>query len=199
MGRFIRAAKTHAFFDNTLFVLLGDHGARVYGSAAIPLQSYEVPVLFYAPGRVLAGARVSTVASTLDLPPTILGFLGIAADSVWFGHDAFRTDSTRGRALMTHNSDLALLRDGHMAVLGLHGATTVYAVDSADHIARITNPDSADRELVEDAIAYFYGADQMYRKGALKFDSARARGSAVVNLEHQLPASQVKRPPGLGQ
>ena len=56
LGRFIRMAKEHPWFDNTLFVLMGDHGARVYGASEIPLPSYEVPVLFYAPGFIPAGA-----------------------------------------------------------------------------------------------------------------------------------------------
>jgi len=173
LGRFVRMAKSHPWFDSTLFVLMGDHGARVYGASEIPLPSYEVPVLFYAPGFIPAGQRINTLASTLDLPATIMARLGMSYDSKWFGHDAFSVPASAGRALMTHNSNLALMRGDRMAVLGLKGATTVYAYDrGAKRLREVTSPDSADRALIEDAIAYYHTADRLYRSGAYKLGSS---------------------------
>ena len=174
LGRFMRAARSHAFFGHTLFVIMGDHGARVYGAAAIPLPSYEVPILFYKPGLIPAGARVEAITSSMDVPPTILGLLGITGESKFLGRDLFSADTHPGRALMTHNSELALLQGNRIAVLGLHGATTVRAVDSTSTLRPIATPDSAERELIEDAIAYFQGADRLYRSGAYLFDPARS-------------------------
>ncbi len=37
IGRFFRAAREKSYYDHTLFVVMGDHGARVYGAATIPL------------------------------------------------------------------------------------------------------------------------------------------------------------------
>lgn len=73
LGRFMAEAQRHRFYHHTLFVLMGDHGARVYGAAEIPLHSYEVPILLVAPGVVPAGVRVAILTSSLDLPPTVLG------------------------------------------------------------------------------------------------------------------------------
>jgi phosphoglycerol transferase MdoB-like AlkP superfamily enzyme len=174
LGRFMRAARSHAFFEHTLFVILGDHGARVYGAAAIPLPSYEVPILFYKPGLIPAGVRIDAITSSMDVPPTILGLLGMTGESKFLGRDLFGSDPQPGRALMTHNSELALLQGNRIAVLGLHGATTVRAVDSSGTLRPIAAPDSAERELIEDAIAYFQGADRLYRSGAYLFDPARA-------------------------
>ncbi|MEO7962915.1 MAG: LTA synthase family protein [Gemmatimonadaceae bacterium] len=166
LGRFIRQAQKHDWFGNTLFVLMGDHGARVYGAAEIPLPSYQVPILFYAPGFIPAGQRIETMASNLDLPPSIMGRLGVPYDSRWFGHDVFTIAPEDGRALMTHNSAIALMRGNRMAELGLKGATDVWSVDRASgKQSRIERPDSADRELIEDAIAYYHSADRMYRAG----------------------------------
>ncbi|HEX6899878.1 MAG TPA: sulfatase-like hydrolase/transferase [Thermoanaerobaculia bacterium] len=166
LGRFLRQARSHDFFANTLFVLMGDHGARVYGAAEIPLASYEVPILFYAPGVIPSGRRVDTLASSLDVPPTVLGILGMEYDSKFFGHDVFRVAPSQGRALMTHNNEIALLRGGRMAVLGLHEAADLYAVDTATYrFTPLRHPDAAGRELIEDAISYYDGADVVYRNG----------------------------------
>lgn len=166
LTRFVRQARAHPFFGDTLFVLMGDHGARVYGAAEIPLPSYEVPILFYAPGILPAGARVSTLASSLDVPPTILGVLGMEYDSKFFGHDVLHVDPSAGRALMTHNNEIALMRGSRIAVLGLHRSLQLFDVRSDGTFARAAAPGPAGRELMEDAIAYFSGADRSYRSGA---------------------------------
>lgn len=169
LGRFIRQAREHTFFKDTLFVLMGDHGARVYGAAEIPLASYEVPILFYAPGVIPAGRRIDTLSSSLDVPPTILGVLGMGYDSKFFGHDVFHIDPSAGRALMTHNNEIALLRGSRIAVLGLHESTSVYDLGPDDSLRPIPVPDADGRELIEDAIAYYDGADSIYRSGAYAF------------------------------
>jgi phosphoglycerol transferase MdoB-like AlkP superfamily enzyme len=165
LGRFVRQARTHAFFDSTLFVLMGDHGARVYGAEEIPLPSYEVPVLFYAPGIVPAG-RLGTLTSSLDIPPTVLGVLGLDYESKFFGHDVFRIDAAAGRALMTHNNEIALMRGDHLAVLGLRERTDLYQVDlAAGTLTAIRHPDDSGAALIADAVAYYQGADLLYRRG----------------------------------
>lgn len=172
LGRFVRDARKHAFFDSTVFVLMGDHGPRVYGAAEIPLQSYTVPVVFYAPGIIPAGVRVSDIASSMDVPPTVLGLLGGDYDSKFFGRDVLAPQPRTGLAVMTHNNEIALMRGQRMAVLGLRGATTVYDVDATGALRRLTAPDSSARNLVEDAIAYFQSADELYRRGDYHFDGA---------------------------
>ncbi|GAC1477195.1 MAG: LTA synthase family protein [Gemmatimonadaceae bacterium] len=176
LGRFVRQARSHAWFDNTLFVLMGDHGARVYGAQELPLPSYEVPILYYAPAFVAAGRRVETLTSALDVPPTVMALLGADYESRFFGRDVFHIAPTDGRALMTHNNILALMRGGDVALLGLRGSTEVYRLDpAAQRLVRQPTPDSAGRALIEDAIAYFDGADQLYRSGEQRFPTGRVK------------------------
>ncbi|MFN8571463.1 MAG: sulfatase-like hydrolase/transferase [Gemmatimonadaceae bacterium] len=170
LGDFMRKAKAHPWFDSTLFILMGDHGARVYGASELPIPSYEIPILFYAPSVIPAGKRIPTMMSALDLPSTILAQLGLSYESKFFGRDAFATPEQEGRALMTHNNEIALMRGSYVAVLGLRGATTLYRYDKgSEALTRVTNPDSAGREAIRDAVAYFSAADRLYRQGALYF------------------------------
>ncbi|MEO7794576.1 MAG: LTA synthase family protein, partial [Thermoanaerobaculia bacterium] len=165
LGRFLRQAEQHAFYDNTLFVLMGDHGARVYGAAEIPLGSYEVPILYLGPG-IEHGRRIDTLSSSLDVPPTVLARLGLSYDSKFFGQDAFTVDPALGRALVTHNNSVALLRGGEIAVLGLQGRVETFAYRRVSRtFERNAALQRTERELQGDAIAYFNGADRAYRGG----------------------------------
>lgn len=138
-----------------------------------------MPVLFYAPGLIPAGERLNTLASLLYIPPTILGILGLEYDSKFFGQDLCQTDPTPGRALMMHNNVVALMRGEELAVLGLRGAATLYRYDrAAGKATPMAEPDSAGRMLLDDAIAYFHGADMLYRSGRYGF-AAGAGGVAV--------------------
>ncbi len=164
LGRFLRQARAHPFFSDTLFVLMGDHGARVYGAAEIPLGSYEVPILFLGPG-IEAGRRIDTLASSLDIPPTILARMGMSYDSKFFGQDVFAVDPALGRALVGHNNQVALLRGGEIAVLGLQRSVATFRYDRAARTMERNTSRSVERELEGDAIAYFHGADVAYREG----------------------------------
>jgi hypothetical protein len=61
-----------------------------------------------------------------------------------------------------------------MAVLGLHEAIDLYDVDFAKkEMKRRKTLDRADGDLIEDAIAYYGGADRLYRGGAYAYGPAR--------------------------
>jgi phosphoglycerol transferase MdoB-like AlkP superfamily enzyme len=165
LGGFMREARAHPWFGRTIFVLMGDHGARVYGAQEIPLPSYEVPILLYAPGRIPA-RRVGTVASSLDVPPTILGLLGGRYESRFMGHDVLAADSAAGRAFMTHNAEIALMRGDRLAVLGLRQSARLWRVTPDGHRqSQDIAVDSAGRALLADAIAVYSQADRLYRAG----------------------------------
>jgi hypothetical protein len=170
-----------------VFVLLGDHGPRVYGAAEIPLASYSVPMLFYAPGIVPAGVRNGQLASSMDVPPTVLGLLGGDYDSKFFGRDVLSPQARAGLAVMTHNNEIALMRGDRLAVLGLRGATSVYEVSANGAMRKLATPDAGGRSLVEDAIAYFQTADELYRRGEYHFHPApaiAARTAALPSTAH---------------
>src|ERR1043166_935131 len=42
LGEFFRLARNERFWTNTIFAVVADHGARVYGQQSIPIHSYEI-------------------------------------------------------------------------------------------------------------------------------------------------------------
>lgn len=161
LGQFFREAAAHDFYRDTVFVVMGDHGARVYGSQAFPIKSYRVPVLLISPDREGVGARCHTLACSLDIAPTILGCLGGHYRSVFFGRDIRNIPETEGRAVMQHNHDIAMLdARGRLAMLGFNRTTNLWQVDPAKfELRRLAD---RDRELLRDTAALFQSAFRLY-------------------------------------
>ncbi len=92
LGRFFDTARTMPWFNDTLFVLLGDHGFSFEPKQAdIDLDEYHVPLLIYYPGDTRhAGRHVHTVGSQVDVLPTSLGLLGKKYIAQAWGRDLFR-------------------------------------------------------------------------------------------------------------
>ncbi len=158
-GRFLRDARKHAWFKNTLFVVIADHGARVYGRQEIPLKTYEIPLMFYAPGR-LASRRSDGLMSQIDLAPTLMGLLGLPYTAPWFGQDVLNTPESGRVLLFNHNDNVALMKDGVLTILGLHG-TTVSKVYDAEKDSYHLLPEGVVHDDL--AIAYFQTAYELFK------------------------------------
>lgn len=90
IGRFVRMARQQTWFENTLFVFVGDHG-QLWGSSPydVALSYHHVPLLFYCPGRLLP-QRCARLATQMDLCPTLLGMFSSARRDSNFGLDLLR-------------------------------------------------------------------------------------------------------------
>lgn len=79
LGRFMQMAKKEPWFDNTVFVLFGDHGLSGRG-AHIPkyikqlnLHHVHVPLVIYSPRHIKQNEVHDMIASEVDVLPTIAG------------------------------------------------------------------------------------------------------------------------------
>ncbi len=93
LGEFFRTVTDKPWYRDTIFVVLGDHG---FGTSTqlteINLLRFHVPLLFLAPG--LDPARLETIASQVDVVPTILGLLGSTAPQQCWGRNLLGLDPT---------------------------------------------------------------------------------------------------------
>jgi phosphoglycerol transferase MdoB-like AlkP superfamily enzyme len=163
LGRFFRAAKQEAFWTNTIFVVVADHGARVYGSQSIPIRSYEIPLVILGPAVVKAPARLGMLGSSLDVAPTVLGLIGRPYETLFFGRDLLHDPPENGRAPVHHNRDIGLFTQNRLVVLGLLRDSDFYAGDpKTGGLTPLTLITPRDRELERDTIALFQVADELY-------------------------------------
>lgn len=78
LGQFFKAAKQSSYYDETLFVITGDHGFSLPQQlTGIDILRFHVPLLLIGPEiREAYGSRTSVVGTQVDLVPTIVGLLG---------------------------------------------------------------------------------------------------------------------------
>jgi phosphoglycerol transferase MdoB-like AlkP superfamily enzyme len=163
LGWFFKAARQEPFWTNTLFVVVADHGARVYGSQDIPIHSYEIPLVILGPAVVKQPQRVDTPGGSLDVPTTVLGLLGRPYESLFFGRDLLNDPPDGGRAPINHNRDIGMFAHDRMVVLGLHQMVEFYAGDPhVVDLKLVLQPTPEDLELEKDATALFQVADELY-------------------------------------
>lgn len=105
IGRFLQMARDGGYFDNTLFVLFGDHNNRITTIPHMPpafeqlgLESNHVPLMIYAPG-LLTPKVFGEAVSLVDVLPTVLALLGQEHTNRTLGRDIQRSAEGRDRAV----------------------------------------------------------------------------------------------------
>lgn len=93
--KFIEAARTEPYFNNTVFVFIGDHGVSGNATAMYPdvwtterLTDEHVPLLFYAP-KLLPPQRRSDVVSQVDVLPSVASLTGQSYINTTLGRNIF--------------------------------------------------------------------------------------------------------------
>jgi phosphoglycerol transferase MdoB-like AlkP superfamily enzyme len=165
LGRFMAAARQQPWFAQTVFVLVADRARTNHGSGAakIGLESYRIPLMIYAPQHVQPG-RIDTVASQIDVAPTVLALLNMSYRSHFFGQNILKEGATHQRALLSDERTVAYYEDG--VVVELRPQARYRLVEAST--GRVLKPDVHTDELLTDAISYYQMAAESYRSGRLR-------------------------------
>jgi phosphoglycerol transferase MdoB-like AlkP superfamily enzyme len=109
--KFIEAASKEKYFDNTVFVFVGDHGVSGNASNIYPkawteqrLTEEHVPLLFYAP-KLLAPQKRSEVVSQIDILPTIAGLSGQTYTNTTLGRDVLHNPTPNHYAFIISHDE----------------------------------------------------------------------------------------------
>ncbi len=84
IGRFIEMTKKQSWFNNTVFIFLGDHGLSMGHTYEMPLSYNHVPLVIYQPNLFKADT-ISSPAYQPDIPATVMGIIGATYTNTTFG------------------------------------------------------------------------------------------------------------------
>jgi phosphoglycerol transferase MdoB-like AlkP superfamily enzyme len=160
IGDFLKRARKQPWFDDTVFVFLADHCAASAGRVALPLNRYHIPMWVYAPKHVKP-REVDTVASQIDVAPTLLALLNMSYTSSAFGQDILTMRPQDGRALIGNHQHLGLYRPGHLWVLSPQRRTAEQR--SPESAAPQTRAALANDPGLRETIAYYQGASYVFQ------------------------------------
>ena len=133
IGKFIEMARKEDYFDNTLFVFFGDHGITNHTGKHTPISedrlevsSHRVPLVFYGPKVLKRSGTIDTVASEVDILPTIAALTRNSYTNTTLGRDLFdaRFDKMRFAFTIVHGSfrTIGLLTDQYFQQMRFDGS-----------------------------------------------------------------------------
>ncbi|HEU4472399.1 MAG TPA: LTA synthase family protein [Flavisolibacter sp.] len=125
--QFMEAARKEAYFNNTIFVFVGDHGVsgnakNIYPAAwtSERLTEEHVPLLFYAPG-LLQPQKREEVVSQIDVLPTVAGLAGISYTNTTLGRDLLRSGGNHFAFVILHDEGrIGMVTDDYYFTKNLH-------------------------------------------------------------------------------
>ncbi|HVW60760.1 MAG TPA: sulfatase-like hydrolase/transferase [Puia sp.] len=126
---FMEAAAKEKYFDNTIFLFIGDHGipgdaGKMFPRAWTDLQltAEHVPLLVYAP-KLIPPQRITRNCSQVDVLPTLAGLCHIPYLNTTLGRDILDSARYNGKALsFIYNPDqesIGMVRSGYFYRLQL--------------------------------------------------------------------------------
>ncbi|MBL3285038.1 Lipoteichoic acid synthase family protein [Rickettsiales endosymbiont of Paramecium tredecaurelia] len=114
IGKFLRDASSKEWFDNTIFVIVADHCASSAGKTDLPIERYHIPMIIYAP-KLLKPKAIESLASQIDLAPTLLALMKIDYSSSFFGSDVI--NFPKNRAFISTYQLLGMMNSRALAIL----------------------------------------------------------------------------------
>ena len=167
VGEFFKKAQASPYWKDTVFLIVADHDIRVRGDTLVPIERFHIPGLIL--GADIKPQRLTTVASQIDLPVTVLSLMGISAQHPMTGRDlSSEAPESAGRAMMQYNDNFAwmeeinnqkevvVLRAGKVPAHGLYDA-------KSKKLAEVTPPANA-KEMEQRALANSLLPDLLYKE-----------------------------------
>jgi phosphoglycerol transferase MdoB-like AlkP superfamily enzyme len=143
IDKFFDAAEREEYFNNTLFVITGDHAEGPSTNDSV-FESYRVPLLFYAPGTVEPGLSREYV-SQVDIYPTVVELLRISSPFTSWGRSLLSSRGDTREILLPRGDLFTFAADGKMILSDLDSVKAMYDL-SGDPKVNLLDNGGADTE-----------------------------------------------------
>ncbi len=144
VGRFLDDLRAKGLYDRSFIILMSDHGEGLgeHGEFSHGVLLYreaiQVPLIVKLPGKARAGEEIKSVASIVDLLPTILAQVGIESPKGIDGVDLFSPAAANERSVYSE-SYFQRLHYGWKELISLTGSKHHYIeaprVELYDYVA----------------------------------------------------------------
>lgn len=149
LGTFFDKAKKSEYWDDTIFIIIADHDARVYGSQLVPVAHFHIPALIL--GKGIEPKIDERLANNIDIPPTLLSLIGVDALTPMIGRDLTKPLAKEDeRAMMQFDKNFGYLTRDNFVVFSPGEKVTSYKYDFSD---KTLTPSEVDKYSLDRAKA----------------------------------------------
>ncbi|WP_413624669.1 LTA synthase family protein [Luteibacter sp. Lutesp34] len=147
IGQFFAKAKQSPYWNHTVFLVVADHDARVFGASLVPVRHFHIPALILGAGVPVK--KDDHIVSQVDLAPTLLSLIGISSEHPMLGADLTRRYPDR--AIMQYGDNYGYLSNDTLMVLRPNqpAAQYRYTVEGEK-----LEPEAVDPQLEKVALAH---------------------------------------------
>lgn len=119
LRQFFAAAMRQPWYENTLFVIMGDHPGQGLSRKYNDYSGwYRIPMMFFDPSNTAQASMSNDIVQQIDVMPTVLDILGLNEHALCFGQSALRHGGdNRGWQVVFGNNYYQLERNGRIAIL----------------------------------------------------------------------------------
>ncbi|MFK8101699.1 MAG: LTA synthase family protein [Saprospiraceae bacterium] len=128
--KFLRLAQAQAWFDNTIFVFVADHGTSMQNKYDLPLNYHHSPLIFYAPKLFPTKKTFQQVGGQIDIFPSVMGLLQLPYVNNTLGVDLFKTQ--RPFIYFSADNKYGVLDQEHFLVVRESGGNALYKYRQGD-------------------------------------------------------------------
>ena len=120
LQQFIQLASKEAWFNNTIFVFVADHGAAINAKYDIPLNYFHTPLILYAPEIFMANEVHEKIGSQIDVYPTIMGLIKQIYVNNTLGIDLLKEE--RKFTIINDDDKVGILDTDYLCIMKNNGA-----------------------------------------------------------------------------
>jgi phosphoglycerol transferase MdoB-like AlkP superfamily enzyme len=170
LQEFFRNAASKPWFENTVFVIVGDHCASSAGKTDLPINRYRIPAIIYN-ARSVKPQKVDKLCSQIDILPTLLSLLHVKYTSTFFGKNILSMKPEEERAFIATYQQLGYIKQNQLIVLNPRTQPQVFQYDPNTFESTPVNIPSP---LSNEAISLYQSAEylfvnRMYKMPVSKF------------------------------
>ena len=143
IGTFLDACRKQSWFDSTIFIFTGDHGA-IIGDMDKYLTFHHVPLIIYAP-QIVTPLIDSRLGGQVDIYPTVMGLLNHSYRNNSFGIDL--RESYRTMISFSYDDEYGSFSRGDFYVFRKYNPALFQINREAYHCQQQDNPLKADSLL----------------------------------------------------
>jgi phosphoglycerol transferase MdoB-like AlkP superfamily enzyme len=159
IGKFFEMAKKEPYFKNTIFIVIADHNTRTYGKNLVPINKFHIPALIMGPG-VPKGKAYDKLTSQIDIPPTLLSYLGAQFETPMVGRNLNKmSPDVKGRTIMQFNDINAFRVENKVVIMQPNLKPLQFEMKNDTTLI----PVKLDEEFAKDALAHVITAGNLYQ------------------------------------